>query len=136
VTFGELFACQPFSNSLVTLTLRGLEIKALLEQQWQQSALRILHASHGFAYTWHAGRPSGERVPFDEITLDGKALDPAASYRVTVNSFLADGGDGFTVLKDGTDRRIGDFDVAALDHYFAAHDPLSPGPLDRIRRTD
>jgi 5'-nucleotidase len=72
----------------------------------------------------------------DEITVDGKALDPAALYRVTVNSFLADGGDGFTVLRDGTDRRIGDFDVNALDRYFATHSPLSPGPLDRIRRTD
>jgi 5'-nucleotidase len=136
VTFGELFACQPFSNSLVTLTLRGAQIKALLEQQWQPTALRILHVSRGFAYTWHASRPSGERVPFDEITLDGKPLDPAAPYRVTVNSFLADGGDSFAVFKDGTDRRIGDFDVNALDRYFAAHSPLSPGPLDRIRRVD
>jgi 5'-nucleotidase len=137
VTYGELFACQPFSNALVTMTLRGAQIKTLLEQQWQTFP-RILHVSRGFAYTWHGGpgRPSGERVPFDEITLDGKALDPAALYRVTVNSFLADGGDGFTVLKDGTDRRIGDFDVNALDGYFATHSPLSPGPLDRIRRMD
>jgi 5'-nucleotidase len=135
VTFGELFACQPFSNSLVTLTLRGAQIKALLEQQWQQT-LRILHVSRGFAYTWHASRPSGEHVSFNEITLDGKPLDPAAPYRVTVNSFLADGGDSFAVFKDGTDRRIGDFDVNALDRYFAAHSPLSPGPLDRIRRVD
>ena len=137
VTFGELFACQPFSNALVTMTLRGAQIKTLLEQQWQIIP-RILHVSRGFAYTWHGGpgRPSGERVPFDEITLDGKPLDPAAPYRVTVNSFLADGGDGFTVLKDGTDRRIGEFDVDALDSYFATHSPLSPGPLDRIRRMD
>ena len=75
-------------------------------------------------------------MPFEEITLDSKPLDAAASYRITVNSFLADGGDGFTVLKDGTDRRIGDFDVNALDGYFAARSPLSPGPLDRIRRVD
>jgi 5'-nucleotidase len=136
VTFGQLFACQPFSNSLVTLTLRGAQIKALLEQQWQQNGVRILHGSHGFTYTWHASRLGGERVPFEEITLDGKPLDAAASYRITVNSFLADGGDGFTVLKDGTDRRIGDFDVNALDRYFAAQSPLSPGPLDRIRRVD
>jgi 5'-nucleotidase len=135
VSFGELFACQPFSNALVTMTLRGAQIKTLLEQQWQ-TIPRILHVSRGLAYTWHAGRPSGERVPIDEITLDGKALDPAALYRVTVNSFLADGGDGFAVLKDGTDRRIGEFDVDALDSYFATHSPLSPGPLDRIRRMD
>jgi len=135
VSFGELFACQPFNNLLVTLTLRGAQIKALLEQQWQ-SQTRILHVSRGFAYTWYAGQPLGERVPADQITLDGKPLDPAAPYHVTVNSFLADGGDGFTVLKQGTDRRIGKFDVEALDMYFQANTPLSPGPLNRIRRVD
>jgi 5'-nucleotidase len=135
VSFGELFACQPFNNLLVTLTLRGAQIKALLEQQWQ-SQTRILHVSRGFAYTWYAGQPLGERVPADQITLDGKPLDPAAPYHVTVNSFLANGGDGFTVLKQGTDRRIGKFDVEALDMYFQVNTPLSPGPLNRIRRVD
>ena len=71
-----------------------------------------------------------------QILVHGKPLDPAAPYRVTVNSFLADGGDGFTALKQGTDRRIGKFDVEALDMYFQAKTPLSPAPLNRIRRVD
>ncbi len=136
VSFGELFACQPFSNELVTLSLRGAQIKALLEAQWQQSRPRVLHVSRGFAYTWYAARPVGERVPADGITLNGTPLDPAASYRVTVNAFLADGGDGFTALRDGTDRRVGGVDVDALAAYFHASSPVSPGPLDRIRRVD
>lgn len=136
VSYGELFACQPFSNELVTLTLRGADIKTLLEQQWQQSRPRVLHVSRAFSYTWYATRPVGERVPASEITLAGAPLDPAASYRVTVNAFLADGGDGFTVLKTGTDRLVGGFDVDALDRYVAANSPVAPGPLDRIRRVD
>ncbi len=136
VTYGELFACQPFGNELVTLTLRGDRIKALLEQQWQQSRPRILHVSRGFAYTWYAARPAGDRVPATEIFVDGKPLDPAAPYRVTVNAFLADGGDGFSVLKGATDHRVGPFDIDALDSYFEGHSPLSPGALDRIRRVD
>jgi 2',3'-cyclic-nucleotide 2'-phosphodiesterase (5'-nucleotidase family) len=63
-----------------------------------------------------------------QINAAGKSLDPSAPYRVTVNSFLADGGDGFTVLNQGTDRRIGEFDVDALDKYFQANTPVSPWP--------
>jgi 5'-nucleotidase len=60
------------------------------------------------------------------------AVDPAASYRVTVNSFLADGGDGFTELRNGTDRLGGAVDLDALAAYLTAHDPIAPTPLDRI----
>jgi 5'-nucleotidase len=73
-------------------------------------------------------------VPADGITLGGRPIDPAATYRVTVNSFLADGGDGFTVLKQGTDPRGGPLEVPALEAYFKANNPLGPGTLDRIRK--
>src|SRR5262249_17394960 len=65
-----------------------------------------------------------------------KPIDPAARYRVTVNNFLADGGDGFTVLREGTERSTGDTDLAALVAWFEQNSPVSPGPLDRIRRGD
>ena len=68
------------------------------------------------------------------ITLDGRQIDPAKRYRVTVNAFLADGGDLFAVLKEGTEPRGGPSEVAALEAYFKANSPLSPGTLDRIRK--
>jgi 5'-nucleotidase len=59
---------------------------------------------------------------------------PTNTYRVTVNSFLAEGGDGFTVLREGTDRLGGAIDLDALEGYFKAHVPVAPGPRDRIAR--
>jgi 5'-nucleotidase len=137
VTYADLFAAQPFGNSLVTLTLTGAQIKTLLEQQWlNQPKPRALQVSKGFSYTWDDRRPRGDFVAADGITLYGRTIDPSALYRVTVNGFLADGGDGFVVLKEGTHPRTGPSEVAALEAYFKAHSPVGPGLLDRIRRAN
>jgi 5'-nucleotidase len=137
VTYGEAFTVQPFGNSLVTMTLTGAQIDALLEQQWDNPApgqSRILQVSEGFSYTWDASAPVGDRVDPTSITIDGVPIDPDASYRVTVNSFLADGGDNFTVLREGTDRLGGEVDLDALVAYFETSSPVAPGAQDRITR--
>ena len=133
--YEDLFSVQPFYNNLVTMTLTGAQILQLLEQQWTgQVSARLLQVSQGFAYTWDAARPLGQRLVPGSATLDRKPLDPAASYRVTVNSFLAGGGDSFPALKAGTDRRTGMMDVDALERYVQANPTLAPGKLDRIAR--
>jgi 5'-nucleotidase len=135
VTYADLFAAQPFGNALVTLTLTGAQIKTLLEQQWQnQPRPRILQVSQGFSYTWDDKRPRGDFVAADGIMLDQRPIDPTARYRVTVNSFLADGGDGFSVLTAGGAPHIGPSEVPALEAYFKANSPLSPRTPDRIHR--
>jgi 5'-nucleotidase len=139
VTFAEAFTVQPFGNNLVTMTLTGAQIERVLEQQvWPSDtpdgSSRILQVSNGFAYTWEPARPAGDRVDPATITLNGAPLVPTTSYRVTVNNFLADGGDGFTVLREGTDRLGGAVDLDALEAYFAAHVPVAPGPRNRILR--
>ena len=137
VTFGEAFGVQPFGNSLVTMSLTGAQIDTLLEQQWVgQESPRILQVSTGFAYTWDELAPDGDRVDPATITIDGVQVDPAATYRVTVNSFLADGGDNFAVLVDGTDRLGGEVDLDALVTYFGLNTPVPPGPQDRISRVN
>jgi 5'-nucleotidase len=134
ITYGEAFAVQPFGNSLVTMTLTGAQIDRVLEQQWdgQGTSPKVLQVSNGLTYTWHSGGPLGSRVDDASIKIGGVTVDPAASYRVTVNSFLADGGDGFTALRNGTDRLGGDIDLDALAAYLTAHDPIAPTPRDRI----
>jgi 5'-nucleotidase len=135
VTFGDLFASQPFRNQLVTITLTGKQIKDMLEQQWlDPKRPRILQVSKGFSYAWDASRPDGERVLPERMSLNGQPLDPAARYRVTVNNFLFVGGDGFTVLTQGTAPLIGVYDSDALHAYFGANSPLGPTSADRIIR--
>ena len=128
---------QPFGNSLVTMSLTGAQIDALLEAQFREptdDAREVLQVSAGFSYTWDAARPVGERVDPATIAIDGVTVDPGATYRVTVNSFLAGGGDGFAVLTEGTERTGGMIDLDALVAYFSDAGPVAPGPQDRISR--
>jgi 5'-nucleotidase len=135
VTYGDLFASQPFRNQLVTLTLTGKQIKDMLEQQWlDPKRPRILQVSKGFSYAWDGSKGDGERVLPERMSLNGQPVDPAASYRVTVNNFLFVGGDGFTVLTQGTAPQVGIYDVDALHVYFGANSPVGPTAADRIVR--
>jgi len=136
VTYGEAFTVQPFGNLLVSMTLTGAQIETMLEQQWTtqtDGSVRFLHlgVSEGFAYSWSRSAPVGQKVDPASITLGGTPIDPAASYRVTVNSFLADGGDGFTVLTEGTDRLGGGSDLDAFIAYLTANAPVAPPVPDR-----
>lgn len=114
VTFGDAFGMQPFGNSLVVMTLSGVELKALLEQQQPpgRASPSFLSPSAGLAYRWLAGAPPGQRV--QDLTLHGQPVGPKQALRVTVNSFMADGGDGFLQLRAGRERLGGMQDVDAL----------------------
>jgi len=137
VTYGDLFASQPFRNQLVTITLTGKQIKDVLEQQWlDPKRPRILQVSKSFSYVWDGSKPDGERVIAERMSLNGQPVDPTASYRVTVNNFLFVGGDGFTVLTQGTAPQVGIYDVDTLHAYFGANSPVGPTAADRIVRVD
>ncbi len=120
VTYGELFSIQPFANDLVKTTLTGDQIYTLLNQQWQPQAdgttiARILQIA-GLSYTWSEARPIGDRV-IEVRGPDGQPLNRAASFSVTINSFLSTGGDGFVVLRDGANKATGPVDLDALVRY-------------------
>lgn len=134
VRYEDLFSVQPFYNNLVTMTLTGADLVALLEQQWQGSGARLLQVSKGFGYTWDASKPVGQRVVPGSLRLNGQPIWPGDTVRVTVNSFLASGGDSFTVLKQGREPRTGMMDVDALEAYVKANPTLVPQPLNRIAR--
>jgi 5'-nucleotidase len=144
VTYGEAFNVQPFGNSLVTMTLTGAQLYEMLKEQWcTQDSARVLLPSAGVHYTWDESlanalvrQPcaSGPN-PVSDLSIGGVGVDPGASYRVTVNSFLADGGDKFTVLREGTDRLGGEVDTDALEKYIAPSlngPAIEPPALDRI----
>ncbi|WP_229072130.1 bifunctional UDP-sugar hydrolase/5'-nucleotidase [Actinoplanes sp. DH11] len=136
VTYGEAFTVQPFNNLVVTQTFTGAQLKDVLEQQFVgfggQTTQRILQVSAGLTYTWSASAPAGSKV--SDLALDGIPIDPAASYPVTTNDFLANGGDGFSALTLGTGRVTAPgFDVDALVAHLGTG-PIAPGPADRINR--
>ncbi|MFZ6178675.1 bifunctional metallophosphatase/5'-nucleotidase [Nannocystis pusilla] len=133
VTYGEAFAVNPFGNNLVVLTLTGAQIDAVLEQQFADGQQdNILQVSAGFSYAYSASAPVGSKVDPASIELNGVAIVPEQEYRVGTIGYLADGGDGFSVFKAGTDRVGGVTDMQALQDYFADHSPVSPPALDRI----
>ena len=136
VTYAEAFAVQPFSNIMQTITLTGAQLDAVLEQQWQQTSpttpvvVKILQISESLHYSQNLSQPIGDRV--SNITVDGVAVDLTGSYRVSVNNFLAAGGDGFTVFAQGTDLAGGPIDLDAFTAYLTAHPNLAPPPADRV----
>ena len=73
------------------------------------------------------------------MRLNGRGIAADGNYRVTVNSFLVDGGDGFRVLRDGRDATGGPLDIEALVTYVrreSAEQPLRPDRSARIARRD
>ncbi|AKH83089.1 5'-nucleotidase [Streptomyces sp. CNQ-509] len=139
VTYGEGFTVQPFSNTVNLTGLTGEQLLQVLREQVSganEAAPKILQPSAGLTYTLDLTESGADRVVADSVRLDGQPLDPAATYRVAVNSFLAGGGDGFPTLADGTDPLVGGDDLAALESYLTANSsadkPLAPPAADRI----
>jgi 2',3'-cyclic-nucleotide 2'-phosphodiesterase (5'-nucleotidase family) len=84
---------------------------------------------------WNARLPDGaSKVVPNSVKVNGRPEMIGATYRVTVDAFLAEGGDAFLALVAGSAKAPGAIDLDALDHYITAHSPLSPGPLNRITR--
>ncbi len=134
MTYRDVADVQPFANTLVTVTLTGAQLKAVLEQQWQPkgSSRPKLHLgiSDGFSYEYDAGAARGERIV--AMTLNGVTVEADDEFTVVTNSFVAAGGDNFFTFADGTDRAdTGQADLAATVAYFAAHDVVDPAPLGR-----
>jgi 5'-nucleotidase len=139
ITFGDAFRVQPFGNSLVTMTLTGQQIKDLLEQQWtgaNATRARILQPSKSFSYSWSNSAVAGNKVDAASMRINGQVVSLVQNYRVTVNSFLAEGGDGFTLLISGTNRLGGALDIDALIDFFKLKSPIAPDITSRITRTN
>ncbi|MFD9425193.1 MULTISPECIES: bifunctional UDP-sugar hydrolase/5'-nucleotidase [unclassified Streptomyces] len=139
VTYGEAFTVQPFTNMMNVVDLTGAQLVEALQQQVSgsnEASPKILQVSKGLTYTLDMTKTGAARVVTDTIKLDGAAIDPAKSYRVAMNEFLAGGGDGFAALGQGTNKLVGASDLDVFNTYLAAHStataPLAPPATDRI----
>jgi 5'-nucleotidase len=138
VTYGAAFSVQPFNNYVVSMDLTGAQVLSVLNEQWSgpnAESPKILQVS-GLEYTWD--RSEGAIV--GDVLVDedgdpatpGTVLDPAATYRVVVNSFLSDGGDNFPTFTEGTDKLFGGLDIDSLRLYLEENSPVAVTPTDRI----
>ncbi|QKW25122.1 5'-nucleotidase C-terminal domain-containing protein [Streptomyces seoulensis] len=139
VTYGEAFTVQPFSNTVNLVDLTGAQLITALQQQVSgpnEASPKILQISAGLTYTLDLTKSGAARVATDSIRLNGAAIDPAATYRVAMNSFLAGGGDGFTELGKGKNPVVGADDLKAFNDYLtaasSASHPIAPPAADRI----
>lgn len=139
VTYGEAFAFQPFANTLVTFPMTGAQIVSVLEEQCRASSSRpFLHlgVSAGFTYDLAKTIVAGDctSISVTNVKLGGTALSPVGTYYVTVNNFLASGGDNFPTFStiNPSLRRDGGNDLNALVNYLATHSPVAPPSIDRV----
>ncbi|HEX4976808.1 MAG TPA: 5'-nucleotidase C-terminal domain-containing protein [Nocardioides sp.] len=148
VTYGAAFNVQPFNNYVVSQDLTGAQLLAVLNEQWNgrnentdPTKYNVLQVS-GLSYTWDVSDAAavGGNALVGDVLVDADRdpatpmvpVDPAATYRVAVNSFLAGGGDGFPTLADGTNVHFGGLDIDSLARFLEAHDPYQPEPTTRI----
>jgi 5'-nucleotidase len=133
ITFGDIYAAQPFGNVMVIKRMTGRELRAVLEQQFDENKAdgrNLLLVSRGFGFGYDLGKPVGQRVV--DPRLNGAPLVDERVYRVVMSNFLANGGDGFTTLvgHDEVMTNVGDLD--ALEAYFASG-PVTPPATNRTR---
>ncbi|UZJ30088.1 bifunctional metallophosphatase/5'-nucleotidase [Streptomyces endophytica] len=139
VTYGEAFTVQPFTNMMNVVDLTGAQLLTALQQQVSgpnEASPKILQISDGLTYTLDMTKKGADRVVKDSVKLNGAALDPAKTYRVAMNEFLAGGGDGFPAFKDAKNKYVGPSDLDAFTAYLTAHSsassPLTPPAANRI----
>ena len=129
ITYGEAFSVQPFANVLVTMDMTGAQIDTLLEQQFQ-GGNGVLQISGSLTYDRSHSAAPGNRI--SNIRIAGVPVVAGTTYRVTVNNFLADGGDGYSTFTQGTNRFVGEIDLDAFARYVESVGTVLPGPQNRI----
>jgi 5'-nucleotidase len=137
VTYGDLYGVLPFGDRLTTIALTGEQLRRLLEQQFRNLAHPdILQVSEGFSYSFRLNAPEGQRVDPASLMLNGKPIKPGDVVKVTIDDFLRDGANGFSVLREPKADAPGPSDLDAMLAYVATHPQLKPPAPGRVTRAD
>ncbi|MBW3638471.1 MAG: bifunctional metallophosphatase/5'-nucleotidase [Actinobacteria bacterium] len=130
ITLEEVYAVLPFNNTLVTMDLTGAQVRQVLEEG-AASRFGVVQVS-GLSWSFDADAPFGSRVT-SVILPDGSPIDPAATYRIATNNFMAAGGDQFTTLTKGSNTvDTGINLVDTVVRYLAANSPVDPQVEGRL----
>lgn len=137
VMLGESWDAYGYGNPVLTVSLTGAQLDAVLEQQWQAQAdgstkFAPLAISGNATYTFDTTKPIGDR---GNLSIDGKALDPARTYRVAALAYTVIGADGYSAFKAYTNPVRTNTDHETFAAYLRAHQTLTPSPLTRMKPT-
>lgn len=137
VLLGESWDTYGYGNPVLTVSLTGAQLDAVLEQQWQTQAdgsvkFAPLAVSGNTSYTYDAARPVGDRVAPADVRINGAALDPAKTYRVAALAYTVIGADGYPAFKAATNPVRNNTDHETFVDYLRAHRTLTPAPLTRV----
>lgn len=138
VLLGESWEAYGYGNPVLTVSLTGEALDAVLEQQWQTQAdgtvkFAPLAVSGNVAYSYDAGRPVGDRVDPADVRIDGVALDPGKTYRIATLAYTVIGGDGYTAFKANYTNPVrNNTDHETFADYLRTHKTLTPAPLTRM----
>lgn len=133
ITWGDLYAVQPFAGTLFSVNLTGDQVQKALEQQWQSPLPPHNLAVSGLSYTFDEKRPVGSRVV--DIRVNDVPIDANKTYRAAMAVYLTTGGDGYTEFTKGTGMVAGPSDIEALVSYIGSlPQPVNGTPEGRITR--
>jgi 5'-nucleotidase / UDP-sugar diphosphatase len=137
ITLAEVQTVMPFGNALAIMELKGSEIKAALEHSVSLAPASngaFLHVS-GLRFTYDSREPAGNRVKTIEVKEDGTnyvPLEDNKTYFVATNTFIAKGGDGYTMFKkafeEGRVSEPGFVDWEMFRDYVAAQPNQTVNP--------
>jgi 5'-nucleotidase len=139
LTERDVLALHPYPGSVVTLEVSGEVLRQALEHGVSRSAEdpepgRFPQVS-GIRYAFDVCRPVGSRIV--RVTINGEPLDPRRTYVLATNSYVADGGDGYTMFKPAPRRTgpdKGPTTQAVVREAFASAESISPATDGRIER--
>jgi 2',3'-cyclic-nucleotide 2'-phosphodiesterase (5'-nucleotidase family) len=131
ITYGALFAVQPFGNTLTKVWLTGSQLRSTLEDgvTGQHGLVQVA----GLQFTFNYDLPAHSRIMGDVIDLHTNApIDPNATYVIFVNNYMASGGDHYMTLPTCTQQNAFAVDIDVLSAYVTAHSPIALPVMGRI----
>jgi 5'-nucleotidase/UDP-sugar diphosphatase len=142
ITGGDVFSTLPFANTLVTLKLTGEELVETLASQvitlesptGQQFGAEISQQVSGVRFEWIAHEGVDEQIR--DVYVGGEPLDPNATYEVTVNSFIANGGSGYPLEAKPVLEETDELLATAVVEYLDARGRVAPTVEGRMQRVD
>ncbi|MZE55591.1 bifunctional metallophosphatase/5'-nucleotidase [Streptomyces sp. SID5770] len=138
ILFGESWNAYGYGNPVLTVSVTGRQLDAVLEQQWQKQAdgtvkSAPLAVSRNVSYSYDPALPVGDRVSPRDVVINGRPLDPARTYRVAALAYTVIGADGYGAFAGYTAPVRNGPDHESFVDYLKAHKTISPAPLDRVR---